>query len=265
MEQERVVQAENLQRQLRILERRAFSLSLSTLLGTLLLGVGIGGLMLPRLAQRLMPPQLLAHYLTPSLLGLVALLVLLELIALRQRRALRQVADLVDEVVRRDTAEKLSLVDPVTGTFNRRYLDEIIPRETSRADRRESSLSFVKLSLDDFSSLDARLGYQAGDRILQEVAQLLKRSFRPTDIIVRYAGDEFLVVLPETGPQGALAAAQRLLSRVDEWNRRKPIRDYKMQLSIGVGGYTKGADIRDVLAATDHRVELYRERKEAGD
>jgi len=264
MEQMSTVLAQTLQGRIKALESRALWISLLSLLLTVLLAAGLAQLVFPDFMARLFVIPLRGPQMNLTLLGLVALAFLLNLWAMLLRRALRKARGaLMAEMVSRDTATGLALVDSATGTFNRRYLDEVLPRETNRADRRETTLSFVKLGVDDFDSVDARFGYQTSDRVLKEVAQLLKRSFRPTDIIVRYGGDEFMVIMPETGKHGALIAVRRLLDKVDDWNHRKLIPGYEMTLSVGVADYIKGTDIRDVLAATDHRVQLYRERRTA--
>ncbi len=195
-----------------------------------------------------------------GLFVIVIAIFILDLITLGNLGMIRRArAQLVSELSRRDRAERLSLVDPVTGTFDRRYLDEIIPREAARADRRETTLTFVKLCIEKFETIDPAEKFQTGERVLKETAQLLKRCFRPTDIIIRYGVAEFLVILPETAKHGALTAVRRLLTKVDELNRRRTLEDFVLQLSVGVADYTKGHDVRDALVGVETRVEIYRD------
>ena len=119
----------------------------------------------------------------------------------------------------------------------------------------------MKIEVDNLAELTTRSGGEAGDRVLKEVAQLLKRSLRPTDVVVRYDTSEFLIVMSETSKHGALVAVRRLLERADELNRANSgIPGYPIRLSYGVAAHRKGIDVRDVLAAAGHSVKLYRER-----
>jgi len=200
-----------------------------------------------------------------GLFGIVVAIFVLDLITVGNWGMIRRArTQLITELSHRDTAERLSLLDPVTGTFDRRYLDEIIPREAARADRHETTLSFVKVTIDRFDSIDPTKGFQLGEQVLKETAQLLKRVFRPTDIIVRHGNAEFLVILPETAKHGAMMAVRRLLTKVEELNRRGDFQDFVLQLSIGVSDHTKGQDVRDALAAVDARVQIYHDTQSPG-
>jgi diguanylate cyclase len=206
-----------------------------------------------------------APYLNISLIVLVALTLVFSYYALRLRRKLgRARREFVDELAQRDTADTLALIDPQTGAFNQRYLDIILPRETGRAERWDTSLSFLKLTMEEFDSVDTRLGAEAADRIIKEATELVKKSLRPTDVIIRSGPGEFLVIMPETSKHGALAGCRRLLEKVDDWNRKETVPGFELKLAIGVSDYNKGKDVRDSLAAADHRVQLYRDRHTPG-
>jgi diguanylate cyclase (GGDEF)-like protein len=142
----------------------------------------------------------------------------------------------------------------LTETFNRRYLDQILPKEVSRADRRESSLALAVIDVDDFKSVNTRFGHPVGDRVLTEVAELLKKLFRASDTVIRYGGDEFLVLMGDTTEQEAEAAVARLHAQVDRWNLTGAIAGYKMGLSCGVAAYSKGANVTEVLQTADDRM-----------
>ena len=200
-----------------------------------------------------------------GLFGIVVAIFVLDLLTVANWGMIRRArTQLVTELSRHDAAERLSLVDPVTGTFDRRYLDEIIPREAARADRRETTLSFVKVTIDRFDTIDPTKGFELGNKVLKETAQLLKRVFRPTDIIVRYGPADFLVILPETAKHGAMMAVRRLLTKVEDLNRRGEFQDFVLTLSIGVSDHTKGKDVRDALVAVDSRVQIYHDTQSPG-
>ncbi|MBI1849081.1 MAG: sensor domain-containing diguanylate cyclase [Planctomycetes bacterium] len=102
--------------------------------------------------------------------------------------------------------ESLSTVDPLTGLFNRRHFDRCLEAETIRARRYGRNLTLVLLDIDDFKRYNDRFGYLAGDDVLKGVAEILKERFRQVDIVTRWGGEEFAVLLPETGkPQPAEA------------------------------------------------------------
>jgi diguanylate cyclase (GGDEF)-like protein len=202
--------------------------------------------------------------LASGLFVIVGLIFVFDLITIFNWGMIRHArTQLVDELSRRDTAERISLLDPVTGTFDRRYLDEIVPREAARADRHETTLSFVKITIDRFDTIDPTKGFQLGEQVLKETAQLLKRVFRPTDIIVRHGNADFLVILPETAKHGAMMAVRRLLMKVEDLNRRNEFQDFSLQLSVGVSDHSKGKDVRDALTAVDARVEIYHDQQGA--
>jgi diguanylate cyclase (GGDEF)-like protein len=264
MDEVSTVFAQPLQNRVKALEARALWLWLLNLLAAVVLTAGVVFLLYPDVFGSAVDFRPTLLQLSRGLFALLGLIFVLDLLALVQWRAIRQArGELLAELSRRDAAERRALTDPVTGTFDRRYLDEVIPRETARADRRETTLSLVKLGVERFEGVDARLGFQAGERILQETAQLLKHCFRPTDIIIRYGVAEFLVLLPETARLGAINAVGRLFTKVDEWNRRKPIPGFELELSVGVADYTRGKDVRDTLGAVETRVQLYRDRRAA--
>jgi two-component system cell cycle response regulator len=110
-----------------------------------------------------------------------------------------------------ETNARIATTDPLTGTFNRRYLDKELPRELERARRYVRPLSVLALDLDHFKGVNDRYGHATGDRVLKTVSRVLqKRLRRDVDWIARVGGEEFAIVLPETGLEGAQVVAERL-------------------------------------------------------
>lgn len=106
---------------------------------------------------------------------------------------------------------QLSISDPLTGCFNRSYLNERFPQELRRAQRYSHPLSVVLADIDHFKSVNDTYGHQAGDEVLKVFANRIIRQIRKkVDWVVRYGGEEFLIVLPETGCEGAHSMAERL-------------------------------------------------------
>jgi diguanylate cyclase (GGDEF)-like protein len=106
--------------------------------------------------------------------------------------------------------EQLTITDDLTKLFNSRYLNVYIGREIKRCKRHGIPLSIIFLDLDGFKSVNDQHGHLAGSRTLTEVGGILAEAVRESDILARYGGDEFVVVLPETPPAGALVIAERI-------------------------------------------------------
>jgi diguanylate cyclase (GGDEF)-like protein/putative nucleotidyltransferase with HDIG domain len=143
--------------------------------------------------------------------------------------------------------------DAITGISNRRYAIELGRKEVDRAKRYGTPLSLVMLDLDDFKELNDRYGHLAGDRVISEVARILAGNSRRTDVLGRYGGDEFMALLPEIGREQALAYAERMRSRVEEFARKLESEYPKVSLSISVGVSTlqPGSKLEDLIQAAD--------------
>ncbi|MEN9866555.1 MAG: hypothetical protein RL748_2145, partial [Pseudomonadota bacterium] len=100
--------------------------------------------------------------------------------------------------------------DQLTGSLNRRGLDDVFERETARADRRGTPLCVALLDLDDFKRLNDTLGHQAGDGALKHLVKVVKDTLRSMDVIARFGGEEFVIMLPETTLEAATATMTRL-------------------------------------------------------
>jgi diguanylate cyclase (GGDEF)-like protein len=101
--------------------------------------------------------------------------------------------------------------DPLTGVLNRRAFIESANREITRAERYGRPLSLAYLDVDNFKRVNDEGGHDAGDRLLAEVAATLKRNLRSIDVVARYGGDEFVLLLPETGDQAAYAVLDKIM------------------------------------------------------
>jgi diguanylate cyclase (GGDEF)-like protein len=103
-----------------------------------------------------------------------------------------------------------ALTCPLTGLPNRRALEMALEREAARVERGEKPFAFILLDLDDFKRVNDEKGHQEGDRLLQRVAQYLKTHVRQGDLVGRWGGEEFAILLPATDPLGAERLAERL-------------------------------------------------------
>ncbi len=113
-------------------------------------------------------------------------------------------------------AEQLTVTDDLTKLFNSRYLNLYIGREIKRCKRHNVPLSVIFLDLDGFKSINDQYGHLAGSRTLAEVGGILAASVRESDVLARYGGDEFVVVLPETPAAGAVVIAERIRRAIEE-------------------------------------------------
>ncbi len=111
---------------------------------------------------------------------------------------------------REESIRQLSLTDALTGVGNRRHLDETLAAETVRAHRYPAPLSLLMLDIDHFKRVNDTWGHQAGDRVLQEVGAQLRGLLRQTDTAARLGGEEFVVLMPSTGLEGAMVIAERM-------------------------------------------------------
>jgi diguanylate cyclase (GGDEF)-like protein/PAS domain S-box-containing protein len=116
----------------------------------------------------------------------------------------------------RETLREQSIRDPLTGLFNRRFLEESFERELQLAGRKKQALAVIFLDLDHFKGFNDSFGHDAGDLVLQSLADLLRNFFRATDICCRYGGEEFAIILPESSSQDAAIRANMLRSEVKQ-------------------------------------------------
>jgi diguanylate cyclase (GGDEF)-like protein len=121
----------------------------------------------------------------------------------------------IENAVLFQRTEQLTITDDLTKLFNSRYLNLYIGREIKRCKRHGIPLSIIFLDLDGFKRVNDQYGHLAGSRTLTEVGTILSLAVRESDILARYGGDEFVVVLPETPPSGALVIAERIRKAIE--------------------------------------------------
>jgi len=153
------------------------------------------------------------------------------------------------------------LRDPLTGVYNRRYLDETLPRELSRATREAAAVAVVMLDLDHFKHVNDEFSHAAGDEVLKALAKLLTQATRESDTICRYGGEEFVVIMPNI-------SAGLALERVESWRSElqcTTVRygDFTIQitLSAGIADYPTHGDTPELLLARADEA-LYRSKNQ---
>jgi len=158
----------------------------------------------------------------------------------------------------RGELDRLTITDPLTGVYNRRYLDRLLPTEQDRAERFERPFALLMLDLDDFKRVNDRYGHRQGDHILVAFADALQQNVRSIDAVIRYGGDEFLVVLLETDVEGANTACRRIRERVEKALASSPAvpSDAKIGVSVGLAVRNPGESVDEKLAEADHHMYL---------
>ena len=150
-------------------------------------------------------------------------------------------------------AEALSVTDDLTQLSNSRYLNAMLHRETKRASRSGRPLSLLFIDLDGFKSVNDTHGHLSGSRALVEAAAVIKGSARETDVVARFGGDEFAVVLPDTGGEGAFAVGERVRERIAAHNfLARDGLDIRLTASVGLATLPDvAATAEELMAAAD--------------
>ncbi len=147
---------------------------------------------------------------------------------------------------------QLSHTDELTGYFNRRYIAARLEEEIARSARYETALSVVLIDLDHFKSINDRHGHLAGDRVLQAVADLFRTGLRDTDLVGRFGGEEFLMVLTNTDAEGAELFCDRLRTRLEELPIPVGNQVLYLTASFGIAQFgPNGADVEALLRTAD--------------
>ena len=162
----------------------------------------------------------------------------------------------------REQLKREAIHDPLTGLYNRRYMEEALVQEMSRAKRHQTQIGIFMLDIDHFKLFNDLHGHKVGDAVLRELGAFLRLSVRREDIACRYGGEEFLVILPNTSLEHARQRAEVLRSSVKQLTISCQEQRFQITVSIGVAVFPEhGFDIADVVNRSD--LALYR-AKESG-
>jgi diguanylate cyclase (GGDEF)-like protein len=155
---------------------------------------------------------------------------------------LREAAPVVEAKRLMDTLRDANLRDPMTGLNNRRFLEEFVDTLVASVQRRQTRLSILMLDLDYFKMVNDTHGHDAGDMVLKAVAKTLRQSVRTSDLVIRYGGEEFLIILHDADADAASAIAETIRQRIEDL--KIPIGTTTLQktISIGVSEYPKDSE-----------------------
>ena len=157
---------------------------------------------------------------------------------------------------------EMSTRDELTGLYNRRYFIESLERELARAKRYKRNLGFCMIDLDKFKYINDTYGHLAGDMTLSNIGRMFDDHFRQGDLICRYGGEEFAVILPDTSLKSAMAVCERLRKKVLSHKFKYNSSDFSISISIGVAMYNNlvHKSSNELVSAADQA--LYRAKKE---
>ncbi|HNY66270.1 MAG TPA: sensor domain-containing diguanylate cyclase [Deltaproteobacteria bacterium] len=172
----------------------------------------------------------------------------------------------LSNVAAHEELKALAFKDPLTGLLNRRAMERALKREVSRSKRYKSPLSVAFIDLDDFKQINDTLGHDSGDELLVHVAETLRKLSRQSDVISRFAGDEFVIILPET----TAAEARSLIGRIQEHFNNHPMNldgtQVPVRFSCGIASpeHKAGEDAAAVLKKADELLYQDKQTRKAG-
>lgn len=173
------------------------------------------------------------------------------------------VVDITDRKHMEAALHELAISDPLTGLLNRRHFYSLAQKELQRFQRYQNPLAAIMMDLDHFKSINDRLGHLTGDQVLQTVARILRDSLRQTDILCRYGGEEFAILLPETDLRTASVTAERLRQTLGSEPIETDQGPLQLTVSLGVAGIYSWRDI-SVEDLLDHADRMLYAAKEGG-
>ncbi|HTS69754.1 MAG TPA: diguanylate cyclase [Terriglobia bacterium] len=160
-----------------------------------------------------------------------------------------------------------SMIDAVTNVFTRGFLRDLLAMEISRAERTARSLALIMCDLNNFKQVNDRYGHLMGDYVLSQIATILKSCVRGSDYVIRYGGDEFLLLLPETDEAGGSVVRERIHAKVAEWDASNRVGDLPISVSLGLYLHVTGQTPEKDVAEADARMyaEKYATKRAASD
>src|SRR5207237_9332408 len=140
----------------------------------------------------------------------------------------------------REELERRAITDELTAVYNRRYMAQALDRECNRARRSRRDLACLMIDLDDFKNYNDAHGHLIGDVVLKQVAATITQCVRETDVVVRFGGEEFVVIMPEANQTAAMLAAERICDSIA--GQGLAIGDGAVAITVSIGACTSNDD-----------------------
>jgi diguanylate cyclase (GGDEF)-like protein len=169
----------------------------------------------------------------------------------------------IENALLHQKTQELTIVDELTGLYNFRYFNRKLRAEVRRAERYKQSLSLIMVDIDWFKRCNDTYGHLFGNRVLQDLAQRIKESVRDVDVVCRYGGEEFAVILPQTKKADAQMIGERIRRRVESSDFVSDAKDprVKITVSLGVASYPgNGKTTKELIESVDHALYLAKGR-----
>ena len=233
---------------LRQVDRREWWLWTSAMFVTVLLAIGMGSFAVPAVLSGF--DSAYAFFLDRAVRGLFGLVVVFNIYVVYEQMQINR--------IRREFAENLyqmGVVDPVTNMFNRRYILHRLEEEIARCQRRGNPLTVIMLDLDSFKGINDDHGHAVGDYVLRIFGDQLKRATRGSDVVARYGGDEFLVMLADCSS----AQMRYVLDRLNGLHVKTNKSRIHIRYSAGWADYIPGESLDDLLKRADE--QLYENKR----
>jgi diguanylate cyclase (GGDEF)-like protein len=229
-------------------QKRDWQLWSALVLGLGLIGMGLALYGLLRAPSQAWSPQGLAQLVPPLMFGLLSLLVLVNFYVAQKQAVIRGLQEeLVKQKIEAELNREFALLDPITEVYNRRYLRVILSKEVNRVKRYGKGLSVMLVDITGFRRVNESLGHTGGDMVLKQIAHLLQTRIRNSDYIVRFGGDEFLLVLPDTEDSGVEQLSGRLKEAMQEWSRHSGMTEFGLRLAVGVARYSLDRPVDEIV------------------
>jgi len=225
---------------MRHVDRREWWLWSSAIAITIVLALGIASFGLPAILAGV--DSLSVFFLGHAVRGLVGLVLLFNVYVVHTQLQIRRIRhEFADQLY------KLAVLDPLTGLFNRRYIERWLEGEIARCQRHNTSLTMILFDLDAFKQVNDEHGHPVGDDALKVFAERLKKATRGSDVVARYGGDEFLALLPDCKPDGV----QYILKRLNGVRIATGESSLPVEYSAGWTDYCMGESVTEFVKRAD--------------
>lgn len=255
---------EKIKKQIRTLGRRDWLWISVALLSLLVVLGGVLGLFSLQPASwgetLCVPLVVLVGFLYATAIAVAALFIY----ALTRGKEVEKVkTDLLLQTLESEVGRLQGMIDPMTHVYNRYTLEEMLQKEMSRSERYAKVFALILVDLDEFKQINDRFGHLMGDFVLAEMGAILRSCVRGSDTIIRYGGDEFVVLLSETDLLGAEVVVNRIRKKVEQWNTSNRVARFDLTISTGISIFAQGKKATDLIAEADQQMYAMKNRATA--